>query len=142
MQPALHLVSITHSLRTVMVPSSFAPMLVWITLAKEMLITGIKFVILLLGGIIRKDVLASSDTDSIENVWKKYRELPLQGSNHQELSYMNGTEEVLIDNNEDDTKSTTVEEGLGISGETSKVTIAKEKNKTPINIVLFRQAFS
>ena len=45
----------------------------------------------------------------------------MQGTSHEELSSINATEEVLIDNDKDDTKSTIVEDGLGISGDISMV---------------------
>ena len=110
---------------------------------KEMLATQLKIVMLLLGGFLTTHVFASDNVVSIEDIWKKYRELPAQESINRGSININGTKKNLSNNDEMNTEQTIVENGLGISGDISKVrSIFKEKNKPTQAHCLFRQAFS
>ena len=104
-----------------MVTASLAPMVVGVRSVNKMSATEIRIVMLLFASITTNDIWASDVADNIEDIWKKYRELPLQEIDNEYSININGTEQDSSDSNGRINETTIIEDKSGIAEVISKV---------------------
>ena len=104
-----------------MVTASLGPMVAGVRSVNKMSATEMKIVMLLSAWITTNGISASDVADNIEDIWKKYRELPLQEIDNEYSIDINGTEKNSSSSNGRINETTTIEDELGINEVISKV---------------------